>query len=350
MASKKKTPSLVESGEIAGIGDSKLAKLMQRCGIEVMPACHTMLVPIESITVPDLDLARPSTKLLKSIEAYGIRQPPSVAFLSGSACDAPDAKYVVVMGSRRVVSARTLFFKKQDPRFKVIKCEVYEQNVPGLNDVLALMENSLRSDAWVRDIIRLRRLIEQKIAMTLDDLAEYGFQRSSIKKKLDIALLPATLLDPICAGEVSWNMAMQIIRLKEGPRNQLVTLVQSGKALTSELVKEVYRGQIDQGMNSVQVAMLHWQPATVTQVTGNGHIGSPVIGSLAQNGEAWLATGGTPSPAEVLAMLQRFEACILSERTLSQLTTLNQVYMSELQAVLRSARIEAKATQEVSHG
>ena len=49
-------------------------------------------------------------------------------------------------------------------------------------------------------------------------------------------------------------------------------------------------------------------------------------------------------------MLQQFEARILSEQTLSQLTTLNQVYISELQAVLRSAHIEAQATQEVSHG
>src|SRR5437588_2096372 len=326
MASKKTSP-LVESGEIASIEDSKLAKLMQRCGIEVMPPCHTMLVPIESITVPDLALVRPSTNFLKSIRTYGIRQPPSVAFLSGTAYDAPDAKYVVVMGSRRVVSARHLFFKEQDPRFKVIKCEVYEQHVPGLNDVLALMENSLRSDAWVRDIVRLRRLVEQKIALTLDELVEYGFQRTSVRKKLDIALLPGALLDPICAGEVSWNTAMQILRLREGPRNQLVTLVQSGKELTAELVKEVYRGQIDQGLAAVQAAMLHmWQqPATNAQTTGNGHAGSTLSGPL--NGGASLVTGGPPSPAEVLAMLQQFEARILSEQTLSQLTTLNQVYI-----------------------
>jgi hypothetical protein len=61
-------------------------------------------------------------------------------------------------------------------------------------------------------------------------------------------------------------------------------------------------------------------------------------------------TGGTPSPAEVLAMLQRFEARIQRDQTLSHIATLNQVYMSELQAVLRSAHIEAQATQEVSHG
>ncbi len=179
MASKKKSSPLVESGEIAGIGDSKLAKLMQRCGIEVMPACHTMLVPIESITVPEPALVRPSANFLKSIRTYGIRQPPSVAFLSGSAYDAPDAKYVVVMGSRRVVSAHHLFFKEQDPRFKVIKCEVYEHHVPGLNDVLALMENSLRSDAWVRDIVRLRRLVEQKIALTLDELVEHVSEKKA---------------------------------------------------------------------------------------------------------------------------------------------------------------------------
>src|SRR5207253_2881335 len=99
---------------------------------------------------------------------------------------------------------------------------------------------------------------------------------------------------------------------------------------TAELVKEVYRGQIDQGLATVQAAMPHmWQqPATNAQTTGNGYAGSTSSGPFTQDGGASLVTGGPPSPAEVLAMLQQFEARILSEQTLSQLTTLNQVYIS----------------------
>src|SRR5437588_2281663 len=98
--------------------------------------------------------------------------------------------------------------------------------------------------------------------------------------------------------------------------------------------------------------MLHrWkQPATNAQATVIGHDEATSAGSLTQDGGTSLVTDGTSSPAEVLAMLQRFEARIQRNQTLSHIATLNQVYMSELQAVLRSARIEAQATQEVSHG
>jgi hypothetical protein len=346
---RKKPSPLLSSGEVAQ--NDRLAKLMARCGIEVLPPCHTLRVPIERITVPDQELARPSATFLRSIRTYGIRQPPSVAFCSGTAYDAPDAKYTVVMGSRRVESGRILFFKEHDPRFKVIKCEVYEWNVPGLNDVLALMENSLRSDAWVRDIIHLRRLVERKIALTLDDLADFGFQRNTISKKLTIALLPAVLLDPICAGELSLDAAMQIIRLKDGARSQLVTLVQGGKALTADLVRQVYRGQVDQGQAAVQAVLLQmWQQSGPgAESAGNGHGGSPPSAWPAWGGVS-PATGGAPSPAELLVMLQRFEACVQRDQALAHLDALTRVYISELQAVLRTASVRDEVKEEALHG
>jgi ParB-like chromosome segregation protein Spo0J len=332
----------VHSSDVAHT-DNKLEKLMQRCGIDVMPPSHTLHVSIERVTIPDLELVRVPANFLKSVRTYGIRQAPSVAFLSGSSYDAPDATYIVIMGSRRVCAARQLFLTEGEPRFKTIKCEVYEWHVPGLADVLALMENSLRSDAWVRDIIRLRHLVDQKIVMTLDDLADYGFARTTIKKKLDIALLPAALLDPICAGELPLGTAMQIIRLKQAARTQLVALVKSGKALTADLVKQVYRGQIDQGMAPVQEAMLAmWQQSGVsaasTPYSPNGHSLVQAGGSSVRNGSV-PTPGCTLSPAEMLEALQRFEQTIQHDATLSHLAALTRVYISELQTVLRTAPV-----------
>jgi ParB-like chromosome segregation protein Spo0J len=345
-----KATSTVQDGTVAQV-DTKLEKLLQRCGIEVMPPCHTLHVSIERIVVPDLELVHVPTNFLKSIRTYGIRQPPSVAFLSGSSYEDPDATYTVVMGSRRVCSARHLFFHDSDPRFKTVKCEVYEWNVPGLSDVLALMENALRSDAWVRDIVRLRHLVEQKIVLTLDDLVDYGFARSTIKKKLDIALLPGSLLDPICAGELSWAATMQIIRLKEPERGQLAALVESGKALTADLVKQVYRGQIDQGMVAVQQAMLAmWQQASVsTNGSSNGH-SSVTNGTLHRLGGDTAEQDGALSAAEMLDALQRFEQTIQQGGYLSHLTALTKAFISELQQVLRteaSELAEATTQQEV---
>src|SRR5262249_30853964 len=150
--------------------------------------------------------------------------PPSVAYKGGAAWDSPDATYVVVMGRRRIVSARHLIRAKGDARFQTIKCEVYEWNAPRLNAFLGLVENEQRSASWIADVVRLRQLIGEGVAMTLDDLKAYGFHAKTIKGRLDIALLPGAILDQICTGTVSLDVAMQITRLKEAPLHRLETL------------------------------------------------------------------------------------------------------------------------------
>src|SRR5205807_2294956 len=151
---------------------------------------------------------------------------------------------------RRLVSARHLMAAKGDARFQTIKCEVYEWNAPRLNAFLGLVENEQRSASWVADVVRLRQLLGEGIAMTLDDLKTYGFHARTIKGRLDIALLPSAILDQICAGTVSLDVAMQILRLKEAQLHRLETLAQDGEQVTADLVKGLLKRQVNQGLAS----------------------------------------------------------------------------------------------------
>src|SRR2546421_7213316 len=112
---------------------------------------------------------------------------------------------------------------KGDARFQTIKCEVYEWNAPRLNAFLGLVENEQRSQSWVADVVRLRQLLREGVAMTLEDLKAYGFHAKTIKGRLDIALLPHAILDQICTGRVSLDVAMQVLRLKEAQLQRLET-------------------------------------------------------------------------------------------------------------------------------
>src|SRR5438067_2202735 len=140
MPRASKPSTLFQESEIATC-DPKLARLMQICGIEQLPPVHTRQVALSQIVVPDEAQVVTSPRFIRSIELVGIRQPPSVAFESGSAWDAPDASYVVVMGRRRIVSARHLMRATGDARFQTIKCEVYQWNAHRFNALLGLIEN-----------------------------------------------------------------------------------------------------------------------------------------------------------------------------------------------------------------
>src|SRR2546423_14656845 len=101
MRTANKQLVLFQEGEIGAL-DPKLARLMQVCGIEQLPPVHTRQVALSQIVVPDEAQVVASPRFIRSIDLVGIRQPPSVAYESGSAWDAPDATYVVVMGRRRI--------------------------------------------------------------------------------------------------------------------------------------------------------------------------------------------------------------------------------------------------------
>ena len=322
-------PTLFQEGEIAAL-DPKLARLMQICGIEQLPPVHTKQVALSKIVVPGEAQVVASPRFMRSIDLVGIRQPPSVAFESGSAWDGPDATYVVVMGRRRIVSARHLLATKGDARFQTIKCEVYEWNAPRLNAFLGLVENEQRSASWVADVVRLRQLLGEGIAMTLDDLKTYGFHARTIKGRLDIALLPSAILDQICAGTVSLDVAMQILRLKEAERERLNTLAQDGEDITPELVKSLLRRQINQGLISVQ--------GNVSQMWTALPHGNPLSPSAIEPSQVvQIPSAGSAEPLSVtmvLAVLNQFEAQTQPDPALQRIGTLTRVLIKELEMVL----------------
>lgn len=327
-----KQPVLFQDGDIAAL-DPKLARLMQICGIEQLPPVHTRQIALSQILVPGEALVKPSPRFIRSIDLVGIRQPPSVAFEKGSAWDAPDATYVVVMGRRRIVSARHLVASKGDTRFQTIKCEVYEWNAPRLNAFLGLVENEQRAASWVADVIRLRQLIREGVVMTLDDLKSYGFHAKTIKGRLDIALLPNALLDQICAGMMSLEVAMQITRLKEAERERLDALAQDGEAITSELVKSLLRKQVNQGLISVQDTMSQMWTTFATE--------NQVPSSLPSSSQATQIPMATEflSVASVLTTLKQFEAQTQSNAALQRVGMLTRVLIKELEVVLATMPI-----------
>jgi hypothetical protein len=292
--SSKQQLSLLDGTEMSQV-DARLQRLMDICGIATLPPKRVMSVPMEQIIIPDEKLVRPSKKFIENIELVNIQEPLILAFCSGSAIDAPDAQYEVVMGRRRAKAGRILLTKKQDARFKILQCVVYEQYVPKLNDFLALVENSLRSEAWIQEVQRLRRLVEDKVPMTLDDLAQFGFNRRTVGKRLQIALLPRPIVDEVCTGAVSLDVAMQITRLNEGQRAYLAKLLEEGEALTEDLVKTILKRQMNQGFSVVQAQIAQLWTDLPTP---------PAEPSLEASDTA---SGSSVSPETVLTVLKQFE-------------------------------------------
>ena len=327
-------PTLFQEGETAAL-DPKLARLMQICGIEQLPPVHTKQVALSKIVVPGEAQVVASPRFMRSIDLVGIRQPPSVAFERGSAWDGPDATYVVVMGRRRIVSARHLMATRGDARFQTIKCEVYEWNAPRLNAFLGLVENEQRSQSWVADVVGLRQLIGEGIAMTLDDLKAYGFHAKTIKGRLDMALLPGAILDQICTGTVSLDVAMRVLRLKEAQLHRLETLVQDGEQITADLVKSLLKRQVNQELASVQTNLS--QMWTAIPSAAPISLSSPSVQGLA------CTSHGPAQPSTVLAVLKQFEVQTQHDPIFQRVGTLTRILIKELEMVLPTLSI---TTQE----
>jgi ParB-like chromosome segregation protein Spo0J len=323
MRTGTKRAPLLQEGDIAAL-DPKLARLMQICGIKELPPVHTRSVPLERIIVNNDAPVKSSARFIRSIALVGIRQPPSVAFVQGSSWEADDARYVVVMGRRRIVAALRLL-EKGDQRFKAVKCEVYEWNAPRLSAFLALVENEQRSDGWIQDVIHLRQLIHEGVAMTLDDLTEYGFNRKSIRGRLDIALLPDAICDQICAGTVSLDVAMQITRLKVAERERLNALAQDGEVLSPELVKSLFKKQVDEGLSSVHANLSQIWTALPDPPEHDG--AAPLSTSSIETTAASMPA----QLAQLLALLRHIE--VQEDPAMERLRPLIQVLIKEVEIV-----------------
>ena len=223
--------------------------LWQRLGLAALPERETMLIATERLIVAGTDgLMRSAKRLVKSIQHVGILQNPSVVVQGNVDIHDAEARFEVIAGRRRVLAARLA-------ELAVVKCEVYSSSTTPLSALLALIENEQRSAAWVREVEALRCLIDEGVGMTLDDLAAFGFDRASLSERLKVAQLPAPLLNRILAGGVSRELARKLVRLTQAQQERVAGLTEAGEEITTELVKDLLRVQINAGLVPMQAAL-----------------------------------------------------------------------------------------------
>ena len=232
------------------------AVLLRRLGIEALPEHETLILPTERLIVSGADhLVRSAKRLVKSIQHVGILQNPSVVVQRGVDMHDAEATFEVIAGRRRVLAACLA-------GLTVVKCEVYAESTMPLSALLALIENEQRSAAWVREVEALRCLIDERVGMTLDDLAAFGFDRATLAERLKIAQLPTPLLNRILSGNVSRELARKLARLTQAQQERVASLAETGEEITAERVKDILRAQINAGLVPVQAALVQGWNAT----------------------------------------------------------------------------------------
>ncbi len=339
MPRKPKQQPLLE-GDVQQV-DEKLLALMQRLGLTALPPHETMLLPLERMIVPGAALlTRPAARLVKSIQKVGLLQAPALVLRSGTTPHDPEATFEVVLGRRRILAARMA-------GLSVVKCEVYVSGTPQLGALLGLIENEQRSSAWIKEIEDLRHLIDEGVGMTLDDLAEFGFHRGTLAERLKIARLPDPILTQLFAGKVSQEVAKRMVRLSPVHQEQVAELARKGEDLTAELVTRVLRVQINTGLVPVQTALAQaWTQAPephAHSMASNGHTVPVAMMAVAPLLDA---SDEALSPAQVLAILERFEPQASANPALSRIGTLIRVLIKELQIALRASPLTPTRTTE----
>lgn len=328
-------PALFERHAAVVSSDDKLLALMRRLGIEAFPHHETLLIPIARIVVPGAEALRPPARLMKSIKQVGILQMPAVELVAGTDLHAPDATWRVLFGRRRVLAARLA-------GFEVIKCEAYEPGTPQLASLLALIENDQRSAAWIKEVQDLHQLIGDKVGLTIDDLAAFGFDRGSLKERLKIAQLPLPLLTAIFAGKLSEALARKIARLVPSQQELLAHRVLSGEELTAELIKSALRRQVNAGLALLQQALAE------TMVPERPSVDAPAVLPV-----ALAAASAAPSPvpvlhagqgasaasnlAQVLVTLRSFECQLIPSSVTQPLRLLTKSLIQQLEIAERDA-------------
>ncbi len=339
MPRKPKQQSLLE-GDVQQV-DEKLLALLQRLGITALPPHETMLLPLERMVVPGAALlTRPAARLVKSIQKVGLLQAPALVLLSGTTPHDPEATFEVVLGRRRILAARMA-------GLSVVKCEVYASGTPQLGALLGLIENEQRSAAWIKEIEDLRRLIDEGVGMTPGDLADFGFHRGTLAERLKIVRLPHPILTSILAGKVSQEVAKRIARLSPAQQEQVAQRVREGEDITANLITCVLRVQINTGLVPAQTALAQaWAQLpepSAHPMAGNGHtipVATVGVTPLVD------ASDGALSPAQVLAILERFEPQTSANPALSRVGILARVLIKELQIAVRASPLTPTSTTE----
>jgi ParB/RepB/Spo0J family partition protein len=280
------------------------ALLLRRLGLEIIPSHETMHLPLDRLIVPGAEqAARGASRLVKSIKHVGILQPPSVMLLQGSDIHANDATFHVIAGRRRTLAARLA-------GLAIIKCEVYAASTAQMASLLTLIENEQRSSAWVKEVEALRHLIDEKVGLTLDDLAAFGFDRASLRERLKIAQLPAPLVERVLAGSITHETARKLIRLAKAQQERIAALATAGEDITIEAVKHALRAQIDAGLAPMQEQLGEaWASAASPESAVRPLRPSPVSSPSSASASDTAFPQHTPidSLAQLVADLRRFE-------------------------------------------
>ena len=320
--------------------------LLRRLGIESLPAHETLTIAIEKLIVPETDqIVRSAKKLVKSIAHVGMLQHPSVVVRDNLALHDEQATFEVIAGRRRVLAARIV-------GLPLVKCEAYASSTLPLSALLMLIENEQRSAAWVQVVEALRRLLDERVGMTVDDLAAFGFDRLHLHERLKIAQLPVPLLDRILAGKVNRDVARKLTRLTTTQQERVVQLVSAGEELTAERVKETLRAQIDAGLHPLQASLSQgWveAPSSARIVPTEGQCFTeseetrpqrqtiPASYETEKMPESPLVAPHATSLEEVLHVLRAFEQSPDYRMIPRPIQTLTQALVQQLTLTLRHA-------------
>jgi len=205
-----------------------------------------------------------------------------------------------------------------------------------LSALLALIENEQRSSAWVKEVEDLRCLIDEKVGMTLEDLAEFGFDRGTLRERLKIALLPAPILAQISAGRMSEALARRIARLSASHQARLSEVAVEEEEVTPELVSATLRKQVNAGLAPLQIALDQaWMEGSAT-------------GEPAPRGEDE-PSGMAATVAQVREVLAQFEPMASADPALSRVRALIQALIKELDIALRTNENKAWSGLGVFH-
>ena len=330
------TPNSQE-GETSQVRDTKVRILLDRLGLDAFPRHDTLTLPLERIIVPGAELIKPSPSLIKSITLVGVLQSPSVVRVSGESVDDPEARFQVIFGRRRVLAAR-ITGRTQ------LKFEAYEQATPQLIALLGLIENEQRSTAWMREIRDLRELIDGKVGMTLDELVAFGFGRNTLATHLKLAQLPEALFTSLVAGTLTQAAAKRLIRLTSAQIQQVDELVQTGEHLTDSLVESTLRGQVNAGLQPLQIEI---DDENTPDVHSTDDFLPVDVGNSPTEEAAHMST----SDAQLCALIEHlhaFEHDLLPGFATQKLRLLAKALVQELEVSSRSTTPVLKTQKEGS--